>query len=295
MLEKFRVVKLFKIGYNKELKGKLMASKQNSIWFKYSVWFYRSILLLILIFILNIGEIIIFFDTLYNPPGRVPNDRDLRISSKEDRPFLEATLHKIFPAGTDNLSKEDQAIGVLRFVAIEIKNINNLGTATKIIQDGYAVCGGKAIVFQTLFQRSGIPARQIEIFNTSDSGHTLVEAYYDGNWHLFDSSYGVFVYSQPNYDNKGNIINMYEISKDRNMGHLQGVTDTPWTGQYSAESKSYGVKPLAIDNPTLDDLWRKEIKPAYPIIYGQKNLYKYFHLLKTFNTTDLKLKLSQIF
>ncbi len=260
-----------------------MVSKQNSIWLRYSVWFYRAILLLVLIFILNIGEIIIFFDTLSNPPQRVPNDRDLRISSKEDMPFLEATLDKIFPAGTDNLSKEDQTIGVLNFVAIEIKDINNLGTATKIIQDGYALCGGKSLVLQTLLQKLGIPARQVEIFNTPDSGHTLVEAYYDENWHLFDSSYGIFVYSNPTYDKKGNIINMYELSKDRSMGYLQGVTDTP------------GVKLLVLNNPTLDDLWRKEIKPAYPIIYGQKNLYKYWHLLITFNTTDLKLKLSQIF
>ena len=261
----------------------VQTTKKNQFWIKYSPWFYRAILFLILIFILNIGEIIIFFDTLYNPPERVPNDRDLRISSKEDMPFLEATLHKIFPAGTDSLSKEDQAIGVLRFVAIEIKSINNLGTATKIIQDGYAVCGGKSLVFQTLLQKLAIPVRQVEIFNTPDSGHTLVEAYYDENWHLFDSSYGVFVNSDPTYDKKGKIINMYELSQDRSMGYLQGVVDTP------------DAKPLIVNNPTLDDLWRKEIKPAYPIIYGQKNLYKYFHLLITFDTTDLKLKLSQVF
>lgn len=269
--------------------------KGNQFWLNYSVWFYRVILFLILILILNIGEIIIFFDTLYNPPARIPNDRDLYISPSEDMVFLEETLGKIFPDGTEKLSAEDKAIDVLRFVVIEIENINNLGTATKVLKDGYAVCGGKAVVFQTLLKKLGIPARQVELFNTPDSGHTLVEAYYEKGWHIFDASYGVFVYSAPTYDKNGKVIDMYELSKNREMGYLQGVTDTPWTGQYSLDSKLYGVKSLGINNQTLNDLWRREIKPAYPIIYGQKNLYKYFHLLITFNTTDLKLKLSQIF
>ncbi len=272
-----------------------MRRKKNHFWLEYSVWFYRAILILILLFIINIGTLIIFVDTMFNPPLRMPNKSDLYINPREDMLVFKETLSRIFPEGTDNLSVEDQAIDVLRFVVIDIENTNNLGLATKILKDGYAVCGGKAVVFQNLLKRLGIPARQIEIFNTPDSGHTLVEAYFGETWHLFDSSYGVFVYSQPTYDKQGDIINMYELSKNRDLGYLQGVTDTPWTGQYLPESKLYGVKHLALNNPTLGELWRKEIKPAYPIIYGQKNLYKYFHMLKTFNTTDLKLKFSQVF
>ncbi len=272
-----------------------MRPKKNHFWLKYSVWFYRVILILILLFIINIGTLIIFIDTIINPPLRVPNKSDLYINPQEDMLVLNETISRIFPEGTENLLVEDQTIDVLRFVVIEIENTNNLGSATKILNDGYAVCGGKAVVFQSLLKKLGIPARQIDIFNTPDSGHTLVEAYYKEGWHLFDSSYGIFVYSQPTYDKQGYIINMYDLSKNRKQGYLQGITDTPWTGQYLPESRLYGVKPLLSNNSTLDELWRNEIKPAYPIIYGQKNLYKYFHLLKTFNTTDLKLKFSQYF
>ena len=262
---------------------------------KYSVWFYRAILILILIFIVNIGGIIIFVDTLFNPPLRQPNAHDLDINADENIPFLEENLNKIFPQDIENLSDEDKAIDILRFVVINIKNINNLGTATKILQDGYALCGGKAVVFQTLLRQLMIPTRTVELFNTPDRGHDLVEAYYDQDWHLFDPSYGIFVYSGPTFDKRGNIFSMSKLQKDRGAGFLQGVTDTPWTGQYSIESKVYGVKSLVLVNPTLNNLWRKEIEPADPIIYGHKNLYKYFFMLKTFNTLDLRLKWHQFF
>lgn len=258
-------------------------------------WFYRIILILILIFVANLGGIIALIDGWRNPPQREPNAQDLEINPREDIAFLNQTLEGIFPEGIENLSTEDKVIDILRFVVIDLKNINNLGTATKILQDGFAVCGGKAFVLQTLLRQLGIPSRTVELFNTPDSGHDLIEAYYEGGWHAFDPSYGVFVYSNPSYDQKGKIIEVYALAQDRDMGFLQNVAEVLWTHEYSPDSKSYGVKPLLANNFISADGWRKEIKPADPIIYGEKNLYKYFHLIKTFNTTDLKLKLSQIF
>lgn len=258
-------------------------------------WFYRIILILILIFVANLGGIIALIDGWRNPPQREPNAQDLEINPREDLAFLNQTLERVFPEGTENLSAEEKTIEVLRFVVIDLKNINNLGTATKILQDGYAVCGGKAVVLQTLLRLLGIPTRTVELFNTPDSGHDLVETYYEGGWHAFDPSYGVFVYSNPSYDKEGKIIGMHELSQHRSMGFIQSVTDILATGQYSNESKSYGVKTLTANNPSLTDIWRKEITSADPIIYSGKNLYKYFYMIKTFNTADVKLKLSQIF
>src|SRR3990167_5454314 len=207
-------------------------------------WFYRVVLILILIFIANLGGIIAWTDSLRNPPLREPNEGDLEINPQEDISYLKETLTQIFPEGIDNLTAEEKSIDVLRFVVIDLKNTNNLGTATKILQDGYAVCGGESFVFQTLLRLMGIPSRTVELFNTSDSGHDLVEVYYDHDWHVFDASYGIFAYSRSAYDKEGEILSMLELQKNPDAGYLQGVTDRIWTGQYSPENRLYGVKSL---------------------------------------------------
>jgi hypothetical protein len=79
-------------------------------------------------------------------------------------------LKKIFPQGIENFSQEEKTIEIQRFTVIDLKNIDNLGTATKILKDGYAICGGKSSVFQTLLRRLQIPTRPVAIYNTSGQG-----------------------------------------------------------------------------------------------------------------------------
>ena len=62
-------------------------------------WFYRVVLILILIFIANLGGIIAWTDSLRNPPLREPNEGDLEINPQEDISYLKETLTQIFPEG----------------------------------------------------------------------------------------------------------------------------------------------------------------------------------------------------
>jgi hypothetical protein len=52
---------------------------------------------------------------------------------------------------------------------------------------GYMFCDDIAAILGLLFERAGMPAR---MWNLGVDRHTVVEAFYDGDWHMFDASLG---------------------------------------------------------------------------------------------------------
>lgn len=215
------------------------------------------------------------FKAFYNSSDQEPMKSNLLIGPEENLSYLDQTIKNIFPEGTENLSDEAKAIEIERFVAGYMKNGSNTGSATKILQDGYAQCGGMSYVFRILNRKLKLPARYVGLFNTpGQGGHVLAEIYYNQKWHLFDPTFGVFAYSNPTYDGKGYILSMAELRQNPDAGYVFQVVDKPWVGSYSQELKSFGVKPVGKDYLPIYDYggfghyWRNEIKSAFPVAYG---------------------------
>lgn len=218
------------------------------------------------------------FADFYNLSEREPIESDLLVGDEEDQQFLDETLENIFPEGSTSLSVEEQVIEIERFVVTYLKNKDNTGNASKILKDGYSICGGKSYVFRVLARKLNIPTRYVGFhYSPVQGGHDLSEVYYDKAWHLVDPTFGIFVYSNPEYDNKGRILSMAEIRKDTQTGYIQQVADKPWSGDYSQELKKYGARPLQEDylfdnfGQEFNQWWRNEFKVAFPVVYGENS------------------------
>ena len=154
-------------------------------WVRYNIWFFRFVLIILLIISLFVfgrfnrvtqikqNESVLNITSLFSFKDQVPEEANFLISSSEDRAVLDSTLQTIFPYGSFYLSDEQKVIEVMRFVTTFLKHENNTGLATKILKDGYAICGGKAYVFRILVRKLGLPARYIGIHYTPGQGDMI--------------------------------------------------------------------------------------------------------------------------
>ncbi len=110
----------------------------------------------------------------------------------------------------------------------------NSGNATKLLTDGYAQCGGFSVSFNALVRLAGIPAHLVNLYGLlNQGGHTLVEVYYGDQWHLYDPTFGLFFYSEPEYNQTGRFASLAELLDSSTNGwYLFRVDEQPWTGQY---------------------------------------------------------------
>jgi hypothetical protein len=195
----------------------------------------------------------------------------LAIADQEDQLYLAGMLAEIFPRGHKHLSAEQKCLEILKFVTAFLRAKNNSGTATKILQDGYAICGGRSVVFQTLARMVAVPARYVGIFGMSGGSHAMAEAYYDGQWHLFDPTYGVFFYSTSRYDGSGRVLSLQELLEHPARGTLFYVIPMPWEGKYG-EAERRAV-PVALSaggwrhKVQIDELYRRWLVEAFPVWY----------------------------
>jgi len=168
--------------------------------------------------------------------SRAPDENDLLIADSEDRVYLQSILDIIFPDGIIGLSEEDISIEILRYVSSALTLGSNSGNATKIFRDGYAQCGGRSVGFRSLVQMAGIPARIVNIYGLLNQGaHTLVEVYYADQWHLFDPTFALFLYSEEEYNYSGHIASLHELLDTSMDGwYFFKVVDKPWSGDAAA-------------------------------------------------------------
>ncbi|HMB22574.1 MAG TPA: transglutaminase-like domain-containing protein [Anaerolineales bacterium] len=226
-------------------------------------------------------------DTVLNTlavQSRLPNDSDLVVVKGEDLDYLQSILDKIFPDGTSRLSKEEISIEILRYIASVLKAKANSGNyATKFLRDGYALCGGKSISFQTLARMTGIPARMVNMYGlVNQGGHTMVEVYYDDQWHLYDPSFGLVFYSEPEYSGTGRIASLEElITGSVEKWYSLKVVDRPWVGYYDTSVRSFGVVQAEEDYmadhyryPFLAQ-YRQMFATAFPVAYDRNQIISF--------------------
>ncbi len=64
---------------------------------------------------------------------------------------------------------------------------NEVWGADEILKSPYSQCGQQSLVIMELLIRKGYPVRKVVMQSTKyNSGHFVLEAYYDSSWHMFD-------------------------------------------------------------------------------------------------------------
>jgi transglutaminase-like putative cysteine protease len=212
-----------------------------------------------------------------------PTEADLRVSDDEDLACLDAVLDRILPDGTDGLSPEKKAVEILRYASTSLLLKNNGGSATKIIKEGYGICGAISTVFRTLCRRAGLPARYIGAFylRPGQGGHAISEVHYDNAWHLLDPTFGLFYYSREIYDGSGAIPSFHDLVLAPSSYHPLKVCEKPWLGRYDDPVRAYGVTSADSDflkdvyGTGIVDLYRKYLTETFPVAYGGSNLISF--------------------
>ena len=212
---------------------------------------------------------------------RAPNSFDLSIPKDEDEAFLKNTLEAILDRDT-RLTDEEKSIRILKYIASFFVSAPNDGSATKVIRDGFALCGGKSEALVMLCRKAEMPARYVgSMYMPSLRSHALGEVFYDGRWHLYDATYGIFLYSNRDYDGKGYVISFHDLISNPNAGTVFKVVPEAGAGKYDDNVKRFPITRL--DNESSEDnedgklvgFYRKEMNEAFPVAYGSNDIVSY--------------------
>lgn len=189
----------------------------------------------------------------------------------EDNPaILDEVLARVFPERLE-APGETEVLAVLSYVAQTLKlqsSTQHAGSA--VLADGFAYCYGMARAFESLCRRMGMPARINAVHNFEYmQAHNMAEVYYDGQWHLFDPTYGVFFYDRAVYDGSGRIPAARELFSGSISGrHAFMSCESLWTGRYAA-----GQHPKALPDDfryrgafTLRELYDRVLSVGFPFI-----------------------------
>jgi hypothetical protein len=207
--------------------------------------------------------------------ARVSED-DLAIPQNEDQAFLNGVVQEIFPGGVEGISTEERAIEILKYTSSALELKNNGGSATKILREGYAICGGLSHVFRILCRKVGIPSRYVGAFYLRPlmGSHAISEVFYGGKWHLLDPTFGMFFYSNDEYDRKGVIASFHDLTVDQEIWQAFKVVEKPWLGKYDDLTRSFKVRRAEpeylsdVYNTSIVDLYRKYTEETFPVAYG---------------------------
>jgi hypothetical protein len=209
-----------------------------------------------------------------------PEKADWIVPRHEDEAFLGDILETVLE-GEAGLTDEAKSIRILKYVSSSLALKANQGSATKIIHDGFALCGGKSLVFVTLCRKAGMAARYVgSMYMPELRSHAISEIFYDGKWHLYDPTFGIFFYSNPNYDNTGYVISFHDLVSNPYGWTPFKVVSKTGTGRYDESVKTFeitkvGRSYLAEHDEESVDSYRKDLNEAYPIAYGGDDMVSY--------------------
>ena len=214
-----------------------------------------------------------YFNT---PADRPPGPEEYRVPEEEDEAFLDGVLQEIFPEGMAGLSEEAKAIEIMRYVSSALELKNNGGSATKVLREGYAICGGMSHAFRVLCRKAGIPSRYIGAFylRPVQGGHAISEVYYGGKWRLLDPTFAMFYYSKNGYDGTGEIASFHDVVLNPDGWTAMKVVEKPWGGMYDASIRAFGVAPAGPDylkdvyGTSIVELYHKYATETFPVAYG---------------------------
>jgi hypothetical protein len=207
------------------------------------------------------------------PALQPPTADDLLVDADEDAEYLRSILSR--PLGDDpqQLSQQQIALRLLRFVPGALRLKSNSGTATSILQDGYAICGGMAIVYEQLARLANVPARRCGLMNLPVFGsHAVAECWFDDGWRLMDPTNGVFFASSPDFPRTGHILSLHELLSGDTPWTMFKVIDKPWQG---LDDLSGDPPILAVEENYLREqygvpllkCWRAAPDTAFPVFY----------------------------
>jgi hypothetical protein len=117
---------------------------------------------------------------------------------------------------------------------------------------------------------AGLPARYLGLFGIPSTGsHALTEVYYDGQWHLFDPTFGIFFYSASGWDGSGRILSASDLIMSRERPTMMQVVEKPWGCDYQ-QQRQFVVQPL-LDPPTSHVMtyWGENgRRTMFPVAFG---------------------------
>lgn len=132
------------------------------------------------------------------------------------------------------------------------------GNINQILAQQAGICPHAARVFATIVAHFGFPVRDVEFaytdWNGSKGGHTAAEVYYDGGWHFFDPTFGVFY-----TDTAGHVLSITDarsggaiMQKDA-AAFTNLIEDAAWQGGNDVAFELDPSTTLAFDTGSLLD------------------------------------------
>ncbi|MBI4854890.1 MAG: transglutaminase domain-containing protein [Acidobacteria bacterium] len=110
----------------------------------------------------------------------------------------------LFDELTVNATSDEEKISKINsFVASKL-NYNepakSFPTPRAIIEKGSCYCSNLAIAMAAITSAANYPTRTIHLTDTPNylNTHVVVEVYYNGSWHLYDPTYGIFFLNKQN-------------------------------------------------------------------------------------------------
>ncbi len=211
----------------------------------------------------------------------------------ENTDILDKTLSTLFPDGVTDPG-ETEILLLLGYVSQTLKLASsNRHLGSEVLVEGHAYCYGMARAFVALCRRTGMPARVNSVHNFEYmQAHNMAEVYYDGNWHLFDPTYGVFFYDKEEYNGTGSIPSARALfSGSVPDAHPFMLSELLWTGQHVPGGSP---KPLSDDFRyrnafTLRQLYDQVFSKGFPFIVAENRVASFPILIEMGATNTLSI------
>lgn len=215
------------------------------------------------------------------------------LSPGEDLAVLDGVLSRLFPGKvTDPAEKE--ILSLLAYVSQTLKlksSMRHLGS--QVLADGQAYCYGMARAFEALCRRMGLPARINAVYNFEYmQAHNMAEVFYDGSWHLFDPTYGVFFYDREAHDGSGRVPSARELFAGTAPGRYAFMVSDPlWTGAFNPDWKP---RPLPDTFRyrgafTLRQLYDRVLSTGFPFVQSDAGMSSFPVTIDLADRTELAL------
>jgi hypothetical protein len=123
--------------------------------------------------------------------------------------------------GGEDLTDHEKVLSFIEYIeTMEVGS--NDQTPQTVITHNMGACGGYTNVLLALAATQGILGRIIGLYNfPPDDGHVVAELYIDGDWRMYDPTYGVYYTDTPGEKRHPNVLSFEELRAG--MGSLPGV------------------------------------------------------------------------
>jgi hypothetical protein len=111
--------------------------------------------------------------------------------------------------------------------------------------------------------------------------HAISEVFYDGGWHLYDPTFGIFFFSRPSYSKEGYVISFHDLISNPHAWTPFKVVMEAGTGVYDENVRAFAVTKAEhnyLGSRKADwpiDSYLKDVSEAYPIAYGSDDTVSY--------------------